>query len=555
MTDGAALSTEQQQEPWRWIIGAFAVVLLLQLELVFNRPINWDEFFHLSEAYAFEQGHLTEVLQVLYARAFFWLPMLPLGAIDQIRVARLFMLGFELFTLCAIYGMARHFSGRLLAALATLAYLTGGYVFLHGFSYRADPMAAAFLMGSLWLLLSSRLDAKAILAAALLAALALLATIKVVFYAPAFAAIAWLRWREAEQPRDMLRRLLMLAAAAGVLGLLLIGATVYSLPNIPQAADGGAVKTIANSGTMMFDEGLFPRPHYIFGAMAAAPFLAGLVFAAPMAVVQAPMSRTSRIAIASLMLPLASILLYRNAFPYFYAFILPPVMVGVAFAIGQVLDRVSVRTLLIALVANALAISFVTPRAILTTQQQVLAAVHEIFPEPVAYFDFPGMIPDFPKANFFMSTWGMRRYWVGREERFVDVMAREPVPLLILNEEVLERNQLAGKPARELDAADAKALREGFVPHWGPLWVAGRRFPIDHAEGDFYIYTPGVYTVEGAASVRIDGRHYRSGDILTLGRGNHRFERLADGEAGLRWGRHLKRPARPFDGNRLFKDF
>src|SRR3546814_7623730 len=80
-----------------------------------------------------------------------------------------------------------------------LAYLTGGYVFQHGFSYRADPMAAAFLMGSLWLLLSSRLDAKAIIAAALLAALALLTTIKAVFYAPAFAVFAWLRWREAEK--------------------------------------------------------------------------------------------------------------------------------------------------------------------------------------------------------------------------------------------------------------------------------------------------------------------------------------------------------------------
>src|SRR3546814_21017279 len=94
--------------------------------------------------------------------------MLPIDAVDQIRVARLFMFGFELFTLCAIYGMARHFSGRLPGALAALAYLTGGYVFQHGFSYRADPMAAAFLMGSLWLLLSSRLDAKAINAAALL---------------------------------------------------------------------------------------------------------------------------------------------------------------------------------------------------------------------------------------------------------------------------------------------------------------------------------------------------------------------------------------------------
>lgn len=541
-------------EPWRWIIGAFAVVLLLQLELVFNRPINWDEFFHLSEAYAFRQGRLTEALQVLYARAFFWLPMLPVDAVGQIRVARLFMLGFELFTLCAIYGMARRFSGRLLAALATLAYLTGGYVFQHGFSYRADPMAAAFLMGSLWLLLSSRLDAKAILAAALLAALALLATIKVIFYAPAFAAIAWLRWHEAEQPRDMLRRLLILAAAAGVLGLLLIGATVYSLPDIPQTTGGSATKTVATSGLMMFDEGLFPRAHYVLGAIAIAPFLAGLVLTTPMAVAQAPLPRTHRIMIASLMLPLASVVLYRNAFPYFYAFILPPVMVGVTFAIGQVLDRISAKTLSIALVANALVISLVAPRAVLPVQKQVLAAAHEIFPEPVAYFDFPGMIPDFPKANFFMSTWGMRKYWDDREENFVDAMARETVPLLILNQDLLVRNQLAAEPAREIKEADAKALREGFIPHWGPLWVAGRHFAAGSGAQDFIVYTPGHYTVEGAAA-RIDGVSLAPGVVVELARGTHRFEPTAKSETRLRWGDHLRRPAEPFAGGPVFKDF
>src|SRR5262249_39429802 len=160
-------------------------------ELVFNRPINWDEFYHLSEAHAFHQGRLGEALQVFYARAFFWLPMLPLDAIDQIRVARLLMLGCELFATYAIYAVARRFAARTPAALAALAYLTGGYVFQHGFSYRADPMAAAFLMGALWILLSSRLDAKAILVAAILAGLAALTTIKVVFYAPAFAGIAW----------------------------------------------------------------------------------------------------------------------------------------------------------------------------------------------------------------------------------------------------------------------------------------------------------------------------------------------------------------------------
>src|SRR3546814_4672700 len=109
------------------------------------------------------------------------------------------------------------------------------------------------------------------------------------------------------------------------------------------APGGSAAKTLATSGTMMFDEGPFPRWPYVLGMIALAPFLAGLVLAAPMAIARAPLSQRQRIVIAGLMLPLASILLYRNSFPYFYAFILPPVMVGTALAIKQILDRISVK--------------------------------------------------------------------------------------------------------------------------------------------------------------------------------------------------------------------
>src|SRR3546814_15447555 len=109
-------------------------------------------------------------------------------------------------------------------------------------------MAAAFRRGSLWLLLSSRLDAKAIIAAALLAALALLTTIKVVFYAPAFAVVACLRWREAEQPRNMMRRLLVLAVAASLLGLLFVVETIYRLPDMTHAPGGSAAHPLRLDG-------------------------------------------------------------------------------------------------------------------------------------------------------------------------------------------------------------------------------------------------------------------------------------------------------------------
>lgn len=547
----AALPREVEEERRGWLVAIFALAILLQLELVFSRPVNWDEFFHLSEAHAFHQGRLTEALQVLYARAFFWLPMLPLDTVDQIRVARVFMLGFELFTLYAIYAMAKRFAGRVPAALAALAYVTGGYVFQHGFSYRADPMAAAFLMGTLWILLASRLEAKAILGAALLAGLAALTTIKIILYAPAFAGIAWLRWREAERPGDIAWRLVAFGAAAALFALLFIGATMLSLPDVGHHS---AAKTVATSGSMMFDEGLFPQWGYGLGAVLAAPLLAVLIACTPFSIARASLSKPQRIALIGLMLPLASLLFYRNAFPYFYAYILPPVMVAVALAIRALVARVSAKLLAIALLANAVIMSIATPREILPTQKAVLAAVHEIFPEPVAYFDFPGMVVDFPKANFFMTTWGVRKYRAGIEESFVDAMTRETVPLLIVNQDEIARNQLDVEPWWAFLPADAKALREGFIPHWGPIWVAGRRFPADGAQRSFVTYTPGTYTVEGAAA-RIDGRLYATGETLNLARGAHRFEPAGTGETVLRWGDHLRRPAKPFDGGPVFKDF
>jgi hypothetical protein len=533
------------------LVAAFAVAALLQFELVFDRPVNWDEFYHLSQTHAFIDGRLTQALQVFYARAFFWVALLPVDAINQIRVARLFMFACELFATGAIYAMARRFAGRFAAAIAALAYLTGGYVFQHGFSFRADPMAAALLMGALWILLANKLEAKAILGAGILVGLAALTTIKIVFYAPAFAGIAWLRWAEAKYSREMLVRLAILAAAAAACSLLFIGLTILSLPATGMQT---ASETVSASRRAAFDEGLFPRWPYIVWAMASAPMLALLVVTAPVELVRARLPRPQWIALVGLMLPLASIVLYRNSFPYFYAFILPPVMIAAAVAAEAMLTRFSVAILAAALAANAAIISIATPREVLRTQREVLAQVHEIFPRPVSYFDFPGMVVDFSKANFFMTTWGMKRYWRGEFPSFADVMARETVPLLVVDQETLERNQTGPDAAWELLPQDRKALRNGFIEHWGPIWVAGRTFPAGSKPAQFPIYAPGTYTVEGAAA-RIDGHAYAPGQVLALSRGEHRFDPEAGGETRLRWGDHLKVPARPFSGGTVLEDF
>lgn len=437
-----------------WIV--FALTLALQTELVFNRPVNWDEFFHLTEGHAFAQGRLSEVLQVLYARAFGWLAWLPLDAVDQIRLARVFMQACNLFTVVAICAMAARFVPPAPALLAGLAYYTGGYILQHGFSYRADPIAAALLMGALWILLASRLRAPALAGAAILCGLAVLSTIKVIFYAPAFAGICWLRLAQADDRRAVGVRLAAFVLGSLACSALFVGLTMLTLPEGFAAAG----KTLHTSGTMMFNEGLFPRWPYVFMALAFAPVLGLAVLAAPAALVQADAGRAVKLVMASMMLPLLSLAFYRNSFPYYYVFIMPPAVVGAAWSFQQLAHQFPLRLITLALAANALLISLATPREIMPVQRQVIAAVHEIFPQPVAYIDFPGMIVDYPKANFFMTTWGFQKYWAGYKPSFSQVMRDQTVPLMIVNHEVLADNQHEPGGSPHLLPEDRLALRE-----------------------------------------------------------------------------------------------
>lgn len=533
---------------------AFAAVLLLQVEVLLNRPVNWDEYFHLTEAHMFQQGRLTETLQVLYARAFFWLALLPVDAVDQIRIARVFMLGFELFTTWAIFALACRFANRPTAMVTALAYLSGGYVFQHGMSFRADPMAAAFLMGTLYILLTRRLDWRWIMLAGCLTGLAFLTTIKIVLYAPAFAAVAWLRWCDSDDRAALIRHGLGYTAATLAFCALFVGLTALTLPPESAADVNAAHQRLSTSGTMMFDLGLFPNWAYALSAIAMAPIMAVMVLRSPFDLPRAVADRRVRIALLLMMAPLLSISFYSNSFPYFYAFILPPVMVAAAIGANVMIKRFGLGLITAALVANALFLSLGTPREVLAVQKQVAAAVDQIFPEPVPYFDFPGMVPAFPKANFFMTIWGVRRYWNGLEDGFAQTMADRAVPLLIVNQEPLTRNQTDPDGAWELSPEDRLALRDSFIPHWGPIWVAGKQFTGPQRVQDFVMRTPGTYTVEGGA-VRIDGVQYEPGATLELTRDNHRIERLTDQATVLRWGNHLPRPAEPFLGGQVMKDF
>ncbi|NLR38643.1 glycosyltransferase family 39 protein [Novosphingobium sp. ERW19] len=542
----------------KWIPAAFAVVLLLQLELVWNRPVNWDEFFHLSEAHAFAKGQLYEMLQVFYARAFFWLAYLGIDAVDQIRVARVFMLICELVTCCAIFGISRRLTDRTGALLAALAYLSSGYVLQHGMSFRADPMAAACLMAALWVLLCSRLAARHIIVAAVLVGLGFTVTIKIVLYAPAFLAVAWLRWQETDDRSELLRKCAVFIGLSIGFIMLFTFISWLLLPQTPPPAAREAGKSLSSSSTMMFDLGLFPRWPYLLGAIFSAPVTAFAAIRTAVILVRpktAPAPAATLHVFAWLMLgTIGCVSFYANSFPYFYAFILPPVAVAVSIGLSAMVRSLGPAVVVVAFVAQAVVSSMATPRDVLPAQKQMLHAVHQIFPEPVAYFDFPGMVPDFSKANFFMTVWGIRKYRAGLEPTMAEVAREQVVPLLIVNQEMIQRNQSEPGGAWELLPEDRLLLKNGYVPHWGPLWVAGHTFAKNDPSESFDIHAPGTYTVEGGAA-RIDGILLQSGQTVELARGEHLYVRESTGAITLRWGNHLRRPDTAEPTGPVLKDF
>ena len=239
----------------RWTLAALAMVMVLQLSLVWTRAVNQDEFYHYSQIHRLIAGTLAEPLQTLYTRAFAWVTQLPGNGIDHIQTIRLFMLGCELVTLGAILGIASRFASRRAAWLAVLAYAGAGYVLQHGGSFRFDSPAAALLMSAALILLRSRLGPIAVLGTSVLAGAALVLTIKAVLYAPVFAGIAWLRWTELGRGKVVTLRL-----AAVALATLAAAAAIYALhaSTLGHQANNAARALVGNAGGKMFELGLPP---------------------------------------------------------------------------------------------------------------------------------------------------------------------------------------------------------------------------------------------------------------------------------------------------------
>lgn len=534
-----------------WPLAGIVVALAGHLYLALTRAINWDEFYHYSQVQKLAQGTLTEPLQTLYTRAFVWVVDLPGVGVDHIVAIRLFMFLCEVIVAAAIFGAASRFVARVPAAFCALIYLTAGYVLQHGTSFRFDAPAAALLMTSAWILLRFPLNPGRTCLVGLLAGISAMLTIKTILYAPVFLGIAWLLWSEAENKRRLLVQLAAIAAAAlGSFALIYLAHASSLAGN----SDVEAMRVVSRAGGKMFHFGYVTYWLSLIKAMQLSPALTLVILAFPVVLWNAARSRAEKLALTGFYLPILTLFFYHNTAPYFYVYMLPPVTVACGIVLAPLVARYRPFPVAALLMLGAGFVFYNEPPNTIERQRHVLRVADAMFPGGVAYFDSCAMLGSFPKANVFMTPWGIDQYLAGGFPSMERTMASQPVPLVVNDDYMFENALKSSEPVPALLPGDLAALRDTFVHLWGPFWIAGEDIPAGSRAHMFRIRVPGPYTVRDG-SVTIAGRTVAPGQIIQLDRGVYRASTAEGKAARLIWGKGITPPAEPHDDGPLFMPF
>ncbi len=306
-------------------------------------------------------------------------------------------------------------------------------------------------------------------------------------------------------------------------------------------------------------DGFFPRRWYLVRSLLENPLiwlliLAGLGIALAGLLSRNPVRRRVAVVLLALAVPMFTIALYRNAFPYFYVFALAPASLLAASTfdrLGSLQGSVRLRRILLWVVAIGV---FTTGlrnfdehrRPMQAAQRQLIGAVHEMFPEPVPYIDRCSMISSFPKVGFFFSSWGMENYRAGHYPPLAEVVREHRPPFLLANTPTLNLQypeELYRRLPFALTAEDWRTLRDTYVHHWGIIFVAGKRLDLGPPEPEsFEILVPGTYTLEADTPIELDGATLHPDQTVFLEAGRHAARSERPTRAVLRWGDRLHRP-------------
>lgn len=540
----------------RVMVSAILVAVLAKFVLIARVALNWDEFYFLEFVHQYARGELTARFQTFHIHLFSWLPALGWDVPDQVVAGRLVMSVLATGSALLTYGIARRFVTRPGALFVVLAYLSVSAVIDDGSSFRVDPIVTFLCLLALFVILCRPAGMRGATLAGAAMALAMLVTVKSAFYLVVIAGVFWCLGHD-------LRARAKLAGSFAATFILSAGALFAFHDGMlaPQEV-AGAGAFLSSTAAKVFFDSVFPRAYDLIWMLIPNPlFWVMLAQGAAIAwsTARRPETRSGWLAYLPLVLalPVLTPILYRNAFPYFYPFILAPaaILIGLAFDKhrqdgAKGIPPAKLAAMLVLVQCAILAFGIVAKLGDnARVQRETIAAVRAIFPQPVPYIEGFGVLADYPRSGFFMSSWGVENYRRAGQPVFADLVARHQPPFVLADSPSLFAALVPGVKvdrSRALLPEDARVLRDTYIRHWGMLFVAGRHLQSTAgAPVSFDIAVAGAYRLEAAAPLAIDGSRVAPGDIITLSAGAHTLDFGGRGEATLRWAQASSVPALP----------
>jgi len=415
----------------------------------------------------------------------------------------------------------------------------------------------------LWLIMKKQLSTRHLILAGILFGLAGMVSIKAIFYAPTICVIVLLRsiMTPSEGGITLQGALLKPILISVVSILSFTGFYFMHAHTVPTASSGiDYLNTVV--GASLIEEGLFPRWDFFKLSVKRNIFHWAVIligFGVLLKQMSNKNTRWTALLCLSFMLPILTLLFYTHAYSYYYLFMLAPTTIIMAAAYDTKFFNTEAIRNLLPIVLVFISVCFLIARGSqqsLKTQKQVIAVAHTLFPKGTAYIDRCAMISSAPKSGLFMSSWFMKNYYEENEPIFETVLRNEQPKYIVANIESLDLDNITDETRRRFLPDDEKVLKENYVHHWGPIYVAGKKVNLRVNQAmQTDILIPGVYTVEARASVKINDKVYVNGDVIEFIAGKHIIESSLGQNIVLRWGSNLPLPVLDAPDRPLFNGF
>lgn len=530
----------------------FLGIFFIRLFVAFFQNINWDEFHFLSLIYQHQSGTLANPTQTLHVYLFSWLTALPGNEVQQILFARLCVLLLSTVTLFILYNLAKEITSKTAAIFLIICLSSFSFFLGHGASFRADPLLAFCLVLSLYITYTSQPSTLNLFALSLLQAIGLLISIKYALLSPLILGVALSRSITGEKGFTgfWLYLKFLIITACITFSLFLLHKSTLSI------VEGSTAPIVKSYGHTIKTQDLFPRywtirkAFLIFNKSQFYLLIAGLLISLVYIFIEREHRVKHLLIIFLTLYPMTILVYYRNAFPYFLC-LLTLTSLSIAYVYKIIDDYITspLKLLVPILIGIGLAPHIYIngiAKPIHTNwhyQDQVLAIIHQMFPSPTPYIDGSSMVSSFPKTGFFMSSWGLEAYRSRNRPIFDSMISSTQPKFLIANTSSSVLTQVF-KSEDGLLPEDIVSLRDNFVHHWGPIYVAGKQDKVaPNSEKLLEVKIPGIYTLEAIGPLYVNDKLIEPGGQVHLSQGLNLVKGLSEKIFfTFRYGENIYRP-------------